>query len=64
MLIIAAGPDGTGASAMERALAGTHGTRRPVIQGWLKEWAESGEIVRVGEGSKARYVHHRHAPGN
>ncbi|MCE7080712.1 hypothetical protein [Streptomyces sp. ST2-7A] len=61
-LIIDAGPEGTGASAMERALAPDHGTRRPVIQRWLKEWAEEGEIVRVGEGSKARYVHHTHAP--
>ncbi|MBA0054030.1 hypothetical protein E0L36_25215 [Streptomyces sp. AJS327] len=59
-LLIEAGPDGTGASAMERALKDTYGTRRPVIQRWLKEWAESGEIVRVGEGSKARYVHHTH----
>ncbi|SER55397.1 hypothetical protein [Streptomyces qinglanensis] len=59
-LILAAGPDGTGASAMERALADDYGTRRPVIQRWLKEWSETGEIVRVGEGSKARYVHHQH----
>lgn len=60
-LIRTAGPQGTGASAMERALAQNHGTRRPVIQRWLKEWAEAGEIVRVGEGSKTRYVHHTHA---
>ncbi|MFE5871686.1 hypothetical protein ACFQ6V_23980 [Streptomyces roseifaciens] len=63
-LILAAGPEGTGASAMERDLKDTFGTRRPVIQRWLKEWAEQGEIVRVGEGSKARYVHREHAPGN
>ncbi|ARQ69974.1 type IV secretion system DNA-binding domain-containing protein [Streptomyces marincola] len=60
-LIIAAGPTGTGASAMERALKDDHGTRRPVIQRWLKEWAEAGEIVRVGDGTKARYVHRTHA---
>ncbi|PJN37956.1 hypothetical protein CG747_26060 [Streptomyces sp. CB02959] len=61
-LLIAAGPEGTGASAMERELKDTYGTRRPVIQRWLGEWAESGEAIRVGEGSKARYVHHTHAP--
>ncbi|MFE4285186.1 hypothetical protein ACFRSX_18505 [Streptomyces goshikiensis] len=61
-LLIAAGPAGTGASAMERDLKDTFGTRRPVIQRWLKEWADSGEIARVGEGSKARYVHCRHLP--
>ncbi|MEE1755622.1 hypothetical protein [Streptomyces sp. SP18CS02] len=61
-LVIAAGPAGTGASAMERDLKDTYGTRRPVIQRWLKEWAESGEISRIGEGSKARYVHHSHLP--
>ncbi|MEU9159050.1 hypothetical protein AB0D29_02010 [Streptomyces sp. NPDC048424] len=61
-LVIAAGPAGTGASAMERDLKNTFGTRRPVIQKWLKEWAETGEITRVGEGSKARYVHRRHHP--
>ncbi|MFD5555686.1 hypothetical protein ACFWIA_17825 [Streptomyces sp. NPDC127068] len=59
-LLINAGPAGTGASAMERALKDTFGTRRPVIQRWLKEWSEAGEISRVGEGSKARYVHHQH----
>ncbi len=64
LLILAAGPQGTGASAMERELKDDFGTRRPVIQRWLKEWAEAGEIVRVGEGSKARYVHREHAPGD
>ncbi|UED85294.1 type IV secretion system DNA-binding domain-containing protein [Streptomyces profundus] len=59
-LVLAAGSNGTGASAMERALKGDFGTRRPVIQRWLKEWAEAGEIVRVGEGTKARYVHRTH----
>ncbi|WP_030811430.1 hypothetical protein [Streptomyces sp. NRRL S-337] len=61
-LIIAAGPDGTGASAMERDLKNAYGTRRPVIQRWLKEWSERGEVVRVGDGSKARYVHRQHLP--
>ncbi|MFG2861571.1 hypothetical protein [Streptomyces sioyaensis] len=61
-LIIAAGPDGTGASAMERDLKDAYGTRRPVIQRWLKEWSERGEVVRVGDGSKARYVHRQHLP--
>ncbi|MFF0389618.1 hypothetical protein ACFYS8_13140 [Kitasatospora sp. NPDC004615] len=57
-----AGPEGTGASAMERALKDTYGTRRPVLQNWLKAWVESGEAVRIGEGSKTRYVHRDHAP--
>lgn len=57
-----AGPEGTGASAMERALKDTFGTRRPVLQNWLKAWVESGDAVRVGEGSKTRYVHRDHAP--
>ncbi|MER6361340.1 hypothetical protein [Kitasatospora sp. NPDC001527] len=58
-----AGPEGTGASAMERALKDTYGTRRPVLQNWLKAWVESGDAVRIGEGSKTRYVHRDHAPG-
>ncbi|MET8545233.1 hypothetical protein ABZW03_32030 [Kitasatospora sp. NPDC004799] len=58
-----AGPDGTGASAMEKVLQPRFGTRRQAIAGWLKTWAETGEAVRVGEGSKARYVHRDHAPG-
>ncbi|MGW2397050.1 hypothetical protein ACWCYY_10900 [Kitasatospora sp. NPDC001664] len=62
-LLLAAGPEGTGASAMERALKDSYGTRRPVLQNWLKAWVESGEAVRVGEGSKTRYVHRRHATG-
>ncbi|WP_033820907.1 hypothetical protein [Kitasatospora sp. MBT63] len=62
-LLIAAGPEGTGASAMERAMKDSFGTRRPVLQNWLKAWVESGDAVRVGEGSKARYVHRSHAPG-
>ncbi|MFB7621017.1 hypothetical protein, partial [Kitasatospora sp. NPDC056181] len=62
-LLLDAGPEGTGASAMERALKDTFGTRRPVLQNWLKAWVESGEAVRVGEGSKTRYVHRQHAPG-
>ncbi|MFF2626009.1 hypothetical protein ACFVUN_09595 [Kitasatospora griseola] len=57
-----AGPEGTGASAMERALKDTYGTRRPVLQNWLKAWVESGDAIRIGEGSKARYVHRDHAP--
>ncbi|MGW2366346.1 hypothetical protein ACWCZ5_12275 [Streptomyces sp. NPDC001667] len=60
-LILAAGPEGTGASAMERELKPDFGTTRPTIQGWLKAWMETGEVVRVGEGSKARYVHRQHA---
>ncbi|MFD9692011.1 hypothetical protein ACFWXO_40320 [Kitasatospora sp. NPDC059088] len=58
-----AGPEGTGASAMEKVLQPKFGTRRQAIAGWLKAWAESGEAVRVGEGSKTRYVHRDHATG-
>ncbi|MFF2352469.1 hypothetical protein ACFVVL_22110 [Kitasatospora sp. NPDC058115] len=62
MLLITAGPEGTGASAMEKILKPEFGTTRPTIAGWLKSWAENGEVVRVGEGSKARYVHRQHLP--
>ncbi|MFD4477368.1 hypothetical protein ACFWPU_14825 [Streptomyces sp. NPDC058471] len=60
--LLAAGPDGTGASAIARALADEHGTTRQTVVGWLKTWAEDGTAVRVGEGTKARYVHRAHAP--
>ncbi|MFF4380317.1 hypothetical protein [Kitasatospora sp. NPDC001547] len=60
-LLIKAGSEGTGASAMEKILKPEFGTTRQTINGWLKEWAESGEAVRVGEGNKTRYVHRRHA---
>lgn len=59
-LILAAGADGTGASALERALRPGFGSTRPTIQGWLKAWAETGEVVKVGTGSKTRYVHRTH----
>ncbi|MEV6687614.1 hypothetical protein AB0N28_20100 [Streptomyces sp. NPDC051130] len=58
----AAGPEGTGASAIARALADTHGTNRQTISGWLQEWADEGLAVRVGTGTKTRYVHHTHTP--
>ncbi|MEW2212360.1 hypothetical protein AB0895_07920 [Streptomyces globisporus] len=59
-ILMDAGPEGTGASAIARALADEHGTSRQTVVGWLKEWAEEGEAVRVGEGTKTRYVHRRH----
>nr|WSS61894.1 hypothetical protein OG284_11940 [Streptomyces sp. NBC_01177] len=59
-ILMDAGPEGTGASAIARALAGEHGTSRQTVVGWLKEWAEEGEAVRVGEGTKTRYVHRRY----
>ncbi|WP_181802319.1 hypothetical protein [Streptomyces shenzhenensis] len=62
-LLLAAGPDGTGASAIARALADEYGTTRQTVVGWLKTWVKDGTAVRVGEGTKARYVHRRHAPG-
>ncbi|MFE4912474.1 hypothetical protein ACFRCX_13120 [Streptomyces sp. NPDC056652] len=63
-LLLAAGPEGTGASAIARALAEEHGTTRQTVVGWLKTWTEDGTAVRVGTGTKTRYVHHRHAPEN
>ncbi|OAH11321.1 hypothetical protein [Streptomyces jeddahensis] len=61
-VLLAAGPEGTGASAIARALAGEYGTNRQTVVGWLKAWTEDGTAVRVGEGTKARYVHRDHAP--
>ncbi|CAL9421184.1 hypothetical protein [Streptomyces sp. enrichment culture] len=61
-VLLAAGPDGTGASAIARALAEQHGTSRQTVVGWLKEWTEEGIAVRIGTGTKTRYVHRHHAP--
>ncbi|MEU3772023.1 hypothetical protein AB0F11_02190 [Streptomyces sp. NPDC032472] len=58
----AAGPAGTGASAIARVLAEAHGTNRQTISGWLQEWAKDGTAIRVGSGTKVRYIHHTHAP--
>ncbi|MFF8905967.1 hypothetical protein [Streptomyces olivaceoviridis] len=59
--LLAAGPEGTGASAIARALADTYGTTRQTVVGWLKTWMQDGTAVRIGEGTKARYVHRSHA---
>ncbi|MBH5130041.1 hypothetical protein I3J14_07635 [Streptomyces sp. HB-N217] len=61
-LLVAAGREGTGASAIARALSEEHGTSRQTVVGWLRDWVKDGTAVRVGEGTKARYVHRRHAP--
>ncbi|GGP35042.1 hypothetical protein ACWDY7_01395 [Streptomyces calvus] len=61
-LLLAAGREGTGASAIARALAKEHGTTRQTVVGWLKAWVKDGTAVRIGEGTKARYVHRQHAP--
>ncbi|GAA1016791.1 hypothetical protein ACFQWA_14880 [Streptomyces thermogriseus] len=61
-LLLAAGSEGTGASAIARALADEYGTTRQTVVGWLKAWVKDGIAVRIGEGTKARYVHRRHAP--
>ncbi|MFF4573662.1 hypothetical protein [Streptomyces sp. NPDC001410] len=61
-VLLTAGAEGTGASAIARALADEHGTNRQTIVGWLKAWVEDGTVVRIGEGTKARYVHRKHAP--
>ncbi|MFJ5259283.1 hypothetical protein ACIQAC_02230 [Streptomyces sp. NPDC088387] len=63
-VLLAAGPDGTGASAIARALTQEFGTTRQTVVGWLKTWMQDGTAVRVGEGTKARYVHHTHTPDN
>ncbi|MEU5200224.1 hypothetical protein AB0G86_40320 [Streptomyces scabiei] len=62
--LLAAGTAGTGASAIARALADEYGTTRQTVVGWLKTWMRDGTCVRVGEGTKARYVHHSHASDN
>ncbi|MCX5394201.1 hypothetical protein [Streptomyces sp. NBC_00094] len=62
-VLLAAGTEGTGASAIARALTEEHGTSRQTVVGWLKTWTDDGTAVRVGTGTKARYVHQRHAPG-
>ncbi|MEV5782230.1 hypothetical protein AB0L42_14630 [Streptomyces sp. NPDC052287] len=59
--LLAAGPNGTGASAIARALADAYGTTRQTVVGWLKTWVHDGTAVRVGEGTKARYIHRSHA---
>lgn len=63
-LLHAAGPEGTGASAIARGLADEFGTTRQTVVGWLKTWSEDGTAVRVGTGTKARYVHRDHTPDN
>ncbi|MFD7094327.1 hypothetical protein [Streptomyces xanthophaeus] len=60
-LLIAAGPEGTGASAIARQLD-RYGTTRQTVAGWLKTWSDEGEAVRIGAGTKTRYVHRSHAP--
>ncbi|MFD5267258.1 hypothetical protein [Streptomyces sp. NPDC058335] len=62
-VLIAAGPEGTGASAIARVLADDYGTTRQTVVGWLKTWVEDGTAVRIGEGTKTRYVHRRHTTG-
>ncbi|WP_405871576.1 FtsK/SpoIIIE domain-containing protein [Streptomyces sp. NBC_00005] len=59
--LLAAGREGTGASAIARALVDQYGTNRQTVVGWLKEWVKDGTAVRVGEGTKARYIHRTHA---
>ncbi|TRO57632.1 hypothetical protein [Streptomyces sp. IB201691-2A2] len=59
-LLLAAGREGTGASAIARALADQYGTTRQTVVGWLKTWMRDGTAARVGEGTKARYVHRSH----
>ncbi|MFF5102011.1 hypothetical protein [Streptomyces sp. NPDC000134] len=61
-LLLAAGREGTGASAIARALSTEHGTSRQTVVGWLRDWVKDGTAVRIGEGTKARYVHCQHAP--
>ncbi|MFF4133717.1 hypothetical protein ACFY1B_19600 [Streptomyces mirabilis] len=62
-LLLASGTEGTGASAISRALTDAYGTTRQTVVRWLQEWFKDGTAVRVGEGTKARYVHRDNAPG-
>ncbi|MFC8202163.1 hypothetical protein ACFUTV_43325 [Streptomyces sp. NPDC057298] len=62
--LLAAGREGTGASAIARALADTYGTTRQTVVGWLKAWVKDGTAARIGEGTKARYIHRSHVSGN
>ncbi|NEA63609.1 hypothetical protein [Streptomyces sp. SID12488] len=62
--LLAAGTEGTGASAIARALADAYGTTRQTVVGWLKTWMQDGTAVRIGEGTKARYVHRTHTSDN
>ncbi|MER5665523.1 hypothetical protein [Streptomyces mirabilis] len=62
-LLLASGTEGTGASAIARALTDEYGTTRQTVVRWLQEWFKDGTAVRVGEGTKARYVHRDNAPG-
>jgi hypothetical protein len=62
-LLLASGTEGTGASAIARALTDEYGTTRQTVVRWLQEWSKDGTAVRVGEGTKARYVHRDNAPG-
>ena len=62
--LLAAGREGTGASAIARALADAYGTTRQTVVGWLKTWMQDGTAVRIGEGTKARYVHRSHTSDN
>ncbi|MGY1499829.1 hypothetical protein ACW4TU_25170 [Streptomyces sp. QTS52] len=59
-VLLAAGREGTGASAIARTLADAYGTTRQTVVGWLKTWMQDGTAVRIGEGTKARYVHRSH----
>ncbi|MCX5296840.1 hypothetical protein OG898_10095 [Streptomyces sp. NBC_00193] len=59
-VLIAAGPEGTGASAIARQLD-RYGTTRQTVAGWLKTWTDEGQAIRIGTGTKTRYVHHTHA---
>ncbi|MGW5086787.1 hypothetical protein [Streptomyces coelicoflavus] len=61
-LLLAASRVGTGASAIARALSEEHGTSRQTVVSWLRDGVKDGTAVRVGEGTKARYLHRQHAP--
>ncbi|WP_371670069.1 hypothetical protein OG985_21985 [Streptomyces sp. NBC_00289] len=61
-LLRASGTEGTGASAIARALTDEYGTTRQTVVRWLQDWSKDGTAVRVGEGTKARYVHRDNAP--
>ncbi|NUV74119.1 hypothetical protein [Streptomyces fungicidicus] len=63
VLIERAGKAGTGASALARQLHPDYGTARSTVHEWLQEWVQSGDVIKVGSGTKTRYVHRsQHTP--
>ncbi|MEV6141897.1 hypothetical protein [Streptomyces sp. NPDC051992] len=64
-LLLDAGPEGTGPSRMETDLKTLgYGTHRTTISGWLREWTAAAEVLRMGTGTTAYYVHRSYVPNH